>query len=105
MADVEYTALKSEKAQLKMYLATGENREKQLQKHLEEEKEGKKRKKRQRGCLCELLIPLTSYRLENQSYSLRNRMETYGVTQMTENWEMVILYILQIPLSMKADAL
>lgn len=42
MAYVEYAALKSEKEQLKMYLATAENREKQLQKHLEEEQEEKK---------------------------------------------------------------
>lgn len=41
MSDVEYTSLKSEKEQLKMYLSTAENREKQLQKHLEEEKEKK----------------------------------------------------------------
>lgn len=46
MADVEYTALKLEKEQLKMYLATAENREKQLQKPLEEEKEKKIWKKR-----------------------------------------------------------
>lgn len=40
-ADVEYTALKSGKEQFKMYLATAENREKQLQRHFEEDKEKK----------------------------------------------------------------
>lgn len=41
MADVECTALKSEKERFKIYLATAENRKKQLQKHLEEEKKKK----------------------------------------------------------------
>lgn len=63
MAYVEYAALKSEKEQLKMYLATAENREKQLQKHLEEEQEEKKMYENLQ--MCEPLILLTSYRLEN----------------------------------------